>query len=174
MKNFTIRSFMNYLFNLETETNKLDDHYSLSLLRDILLLTELLASAVLPEWKIIHERAQFLVGWLEVQNKSSQKNLISLSEHSSLIHHSEKQIKPNKYLALHTKRHRDTKSASKRRSFMSAITLSRSPSYKCTKQQKNKTNEMFSKYLNHLLRRSVPQRNISVRFSTSPSLSAHL
>ena len=53
---------MNYLFNLETETNKLDDHYSLSLLRDILLLTELLASAVLPEWKIIHERAQFLVG----------------------------------------------------------------------------------------------------------------
>lgn len=89
MKNFTIRSFMNYLFNLETETNKLDDHYSLSLLRDILLLTELLASAVLPEWKIIHERAQFLVGWLEVQNKSSQKNLISLSEHSSLIHHSE-------------------------------------------------------------------------------------
>ena len=121
-----------------------------------------------------HSWASSIPCWLEVQNKSLQKNMISLSEHSSLIHHSEKQIKPNKYLALHTKRHRDTKSASKHRSFESAITLSRFPSYKLIQQQINKMNKIFSKYLNYLLRRSVPQRNISVRFSTSPSLSVHL
>lgn len=36
-----------------------------------------------------HSWASSIPCWLEVQNKSSQKNLISLGEHSSLIHHSE-------------------------------------------------------------------------------------